>query len=507
MARLSEMVIGTWNNLFNRSVRRRIGDEWFYKELDSKFVWGGVNPLLSFMEVPEVNAVINKRATMFSNGKPMVVNRAGKAIPKDDFLLRLQKPNWYQSFEEFVKNTRIFRDVYGEEFMYLQFPIGYTSEDFKNIFCLPPENVTLKLKAEQPFWKFEELPVDNIVAKYKHENKEYNLDYRSLVHINDNNICESQEKMLRGSSKLEALKVVVNNIRTAYESRGVILKHRGALGILSNDGQDAAGAVPLDPKEKTHLEESYARKYGTLSGQQQLIITNARVKWQNMMVNNPMNLGLYKEVEEDFAKLLDSYGMPKELFISATGSTYENQNQARKAVYENTIIPEAAEWCRALNKQFFADTPHKFILDYFHLPIFQEDIKHRTEALQTAANALTVLYADQQISMDEYREELAKLGIGDGKSLVKEETDDASAQTAKGQAELRSSVGGVTSLIALMTAVQEGKTSVESARATLVIIYGMTPEQAAQIIIEPPQPATTETNPQPIQQDEQEQTN
>jgi hypothetical protein len=274
----------------------------------------------------------------------------------------------------------------------------------------------------------------------------------------------------------------------AYESRGVILKYRGAIGILSNDSQDIAGSVPIDPKEKDAIQNSF-KKYGTLKGQHQVIITDAKVKWQSMMVNNPKNLGLFEEVEADFDRILDAFNMPTELF-SGKDRTYENQNQARKSVYENAIIPEAGEWCAALNRRFFPDTPHKFILEYFHLPIFQEDTKHKVEKLQTAVNALTVLLSDQQITSQEYREELAKLGVGNGSALpVATEDNNDAERNAKAQAELRGTVGGVNAITTIVQQVNQGQMRYTEGRAILINMFGYTPEQAASMIEE-----RTETN-------------
>jgi phage portal protein BeeE len=230
--------------------------------------------------------------------------------------------------------------------------------------------------------------------------------------MNDNRVTvkEATDKnILTGESKMKGLTAAINNLRYAYESRGIILKNRGALGILSNSSTDVAGAVPLDPEEKRRVQEEY-RNYGSLATQNQVIITNANLKWQKMGVN-PSELGLFEETEQDFFKICDTYGTPIDLFASTKGSTFENQRQAEKGLYLRTIIPEANEWIASIAQGMELEGV-KLVMDFSHLPIFQEDMKARGESLTAITNALSKMFVDGAISIEEYKEELKKYGIG-----------------------------------------------------------------------------------------------
>ena len=74
-------------------------------------------------------------------------------------------------------------------------------------------------------------------------------------------------------------------------------------------------------------------------------------------------------------------------------------------------------------------------------------------------------------------------------TLVKKEisTNDAEAERQKAQAQLRGSVGGVTSLIALQQAVGAGTSDLEAAVATVVEIYGIPDATARKMIGTPKQ--------------------
>jgi hypothetical protein len=62
------------------------------------------------------------------------------------------------------------------------------------------------------------------------------------------------------------------------------------------------------------------------------------------------------------------------------------------------------------------DDPAKIIADYSHIPSLQEDLKVRAEGISKTVDYLSRLLADEAITIEEYRHELAKLGIGNGQS-------------------------------------------------------------------------------------------
>ena len=151
--------------------------------------------------------------------------------------------------------------------------------------------------------------------------------------------------------------------------------------------------------------------YGTLEGQHQDIITNTDLAWVQRGVNNPQNLGLYQETEESFNKILDAYGTPSEIFVRQKGATFENQRIAERGMYVRTIIPEANEWAMAVNSVYYPDGKKKLIVDFSHLEIFQDDLKKRADALSSLVTALSKMFQDGAITVEEYKAELKKYGI------------------------------------------------------------------------------------------------
>lgn len=391
------------------------GASYFYsKNYDA---WNELDYLKAFLGIPELNAVISMDAKMFGNGIIKEVDANGVETKNSKLVSALNNPNWFQSGEEFRRQTKLWRDIFGNEYLYELVPIGFDFENAtqRGLFTLPPNWMKVEYTEQQPFFTFVETP-DGVKYIICYNNNEKELPKGSIIHLNDDRVvmdnnayATSTKNMLKGTSKIKALTPALNNLRMAYETRGTMLKNRGALGILSNATSDKVGAIPLDPEETKTLQKQYGKNYGGLSGQYQLLITNSDLRWQQMSVN-PDKMGLYTETAEDFNKIIDAYGSKRDLF-AGKDVTFENQKAAEKSVYINTIIPNAAEWIAGFNKKHRAGARTKLIMDYFYLPIFQEDLAQRGESLKANVDALSIALTDKAIDIEQYKKELEKFGI------------------------------------------------------------------------------------------------
>lgn len=463
--------------------------QWFYR-LKGPNVWEDLKYLEAFLTIPEVGAALTTRARLHSSGVYKVVNDKLEVQDKDPIHALLQNPNWFQSSAELMRQTQLFHDIFGNEYLYPQYvfqqPIAGIG-GIKQLYTIPSNLVRPEYLSPQAFYELLTPPEkDQVKYCVEWQGLRGELDTDKVIHINDNNVDidgPKDKNLLAGISKMRSLTPAINNIKLAYESRGVILKNRGAYGILSNVPSDQAGVVPVNDKEKKRLNREYAKMYGGLEGQSSVIITNANLKWQQMAVN-PDKLGLFKETEEDFFKILDAYQLPAELFVRSSGSTYENQRQARKGVYQEAIIPEANERAQAMNRKFFPDGKLKIIADFSHLPIFQEEIKTKAEAQGKVIDNLSKLYQDKQITQEEYRSELAKVGIGNGVA-VPVEVDGGELETRRAQAQLRGSAGGVQGIIAVQESVAAGTTTREAAIAIFTYVYGFSIQEAEELVGQP----------------------
>jgi phage portal protein BeeE len=357
------------------------------------------NILNDFCEIPELNAVINWKARAFSNINLRVVSKTSGEEIENEVSKIIKNPNWFQAQGEFLRQTKLFHDLFGNEYMYLLSPVGMNK--VSGWYTLPPQNVEVKVDST-PFWQTTEANVQYIIDW---DGKRYVLDNESVIHLNDNRVNTNSENYLTGVSKVKALEQPLRNIRSAYNARGTNLAHNGPMGIITSAARDGMGSMPLSPEEK-EIVQNDLRQYGALSNQFKYIVTSQALDFQAISADTE-KLQAFEEVREDFDKIMDAYGVTKDIFSSAENSTFENKSEAEKQAYQNTIIPESVEWLDALNKGFKTSEQNYVIAgDYWHLPLFQENEEQKANTLNTLTNTLSTQLADGVITVDEYKEQL-----------------------------------------------------------------------------------------------------
>lgn len=376
-------------------------------------IWGASGLMTDFVEVPELNAVIGWKARAFSNMKLEVVSKTTlKAVDvanNETLVKTIRNPNYFQSQKELLMQTKIWQEVYGNEYLFFDTPAARPNT-YNGLFTLNPEYLTIEYGSETvPYYMVDKLPA-NIRYKMTWGGVERDVT-DNVIHINNTNLSPDSGNWLKGHSNIDTLNACITNIRASYEARNVIISNRGALGILSNGSVDGMGSIlPMDPKEKESLQTAL-KGYGLSKNQHQFIVTNLNLKWQQMAVDSD-KLQLHKECEESFKTICNVYGVNYEIF--ANDNTYENKRAAERATYQNTIIPEAEEWVAALNRKLGTENKSWTIKCSFdHLPIFSENIKERAATLNLITTSLDKAYINNIITREEYRAELKKFKVGE----------------------------------------------------------------------------------------------
>ena len=393
---------GTRTNL------RFVDGAWWWG-LTSNTCYKDLNLVKDFMEVPELNAVLNRKARMWSRMTLKVISKqTGEEMQnRQDLIKLLRNPNWYQAQREFLFQTKLFREIHGNEYLFFDKWAGAPFRMATGLYTLPPANVIVKTPHEKPFFMYKE-PV--VSYEFEWKGTKYPLLADSIIQFNDNRVDIKPESWVTGQSKMEAIKVPINNIRAAYESRNQIIRYRGAAGFISPE-KDPAGSLPLDANDQDAIQEQW-RKYGTGKDQFQFAFSPVAIKFQSVGVNDPAKLGLFVETEADFQKICDAYGMDRDLFSNEKGATWENKKQGERQTWNNTIIPEALEWVDGLNDVFgTGNESWMLVANFVDIPVLQENIAEKGQAIKQITDSLSVMLADRVITPEEYQKELNKLGF------------------------------------------------------------------------------------------------
>ena len=356
-----------------------------------------------YLTVPELQAIINYKARVFAGMQVKAVNKDGeeKEIPQ---LQLFAKPNPLQNFKEFAQQYYVLRAIFGNEFMHPVF--GKDKTNVQAMWNLPVINAeVIPVEGGIPFNMTE---VEEIIKgyKFKYNSTEIFYDAGEIIHFNDNQVQFDRNKILLGDSKIRPLIQVCDNIKNAYEARGIII-HNSALGILSNKTTDGQGTVVADPKEKEKLQTEFKEKYGLNKRKWQVIMSNMNLEWQAMTIDTG-KLKLFEEIEDDFIAIAGAHNFPPEILQSKKGSSLNtaSKDEALKQLYQEAIIPEADEWLQGIGNWMGLDFTLKS--DFSHIAVLQADLELRSKALNWASTGLDKGIQGGFIELPDAQEEIKK---------------------------------------------------------------------------------------------------
>lgn len=390
-----------------------------YRGLMSElFLPGGQGPLRQFTyenrassltayeRCPPLTAIINKKAAAYINGTTWVMDEKGKEAKgtyADKLRAKLAKPNPIQTWKQFEAQQSIIIDVFGFSILFPVYPVGFSKDPLDATWWNVPPSM-LKIQESGKVWKQTDLKgmINKITLSYGGE--ETDLDINQLYTFKD--FLPSFSTMLFPESRISSLALPINNIIGAMESRNVLINYRGALGILTSKA-DKYGYVPIKQPEKDQLQADF-RRYGLRDQQWKFIITSAAVEWQQMGIPT-RELMLFEEIEDDTNMLCDSYGYPIDLMAGSQRKTYQNAPEARKALYQETTIPDACsrydQWNAFLKT---ADNKVKLEKDYSHVSALQKNKGEEATARKTLGEALNTEFKNNWITYNRVLELLGE---------------------------------------------------------------------------------------------------
>lgn len=340
-----------------------------------------------------LKSIIAKRAKAFNNGKLELIKKDGnyaKGAYAESIKSLYEKPNALQSGKQFFSQQNHYIDIFGYCPVLKVKPVGMPDE-ISSLWNIPPYLIDELLFTGK--W----LKQNSVTDIYQKLTLRWNgdiseLDLKDIYFVFDDGIGTDLDTNLTiPDSRMVGSEYQISNIIAAYKSRNTLITKRGAIGILTNDGKDQAGTIPLPTDEKENVQSDF-RIYGLTGQPKQVIITDAALKWQQMGFATK-DLLLFEEIEDDVNMLCDTYGYPVELMARSKGQTFENKKQAKKDLYRSTIIPEAESRIQQNSKGIIPpDKGITMMMDYSDIDVIQEEAKDKADARKALNDALALEY-------------------------------------------------------------------------------------------------------------------
>lgn len=322
--------------------RSRIVEEGY---IDNEIIYSVINVILRKAKVAPIvaNRIKNgKRYVKYTQYKGYATDQAQATaniekrkaldeVENHELLDLLDKPNSYQSGVEFIEALFGFRKLLGEAFIW-GLRIGDDSPNagkYSELHVLPSHLVEIVWSGD----------VNDPIAGYKFSVGDYQvqLDKDDVLHWKSwNPQWDMNGSHLRGLSPLRPGRKTLtrNNSNIELQTRG--FQNGGRVTLLSKDGE---GKLPT---EVLSAVQAKVEEWMMPHNNRATIATNGSLK-ATPIGDTPADLQMIESYGADRSAMCALFGVDPILLGDKSRSSYNNQEQAYKALVTNVVVPDLNE--------------------------------------------------------------------------------------------------------------------------------------------------------------------
>lgn len=446
-----------------------------------------------FSTVAEIFAPIDAIASRAAGAKFMFRKKSNKAVVDDNpNLNRLigDAVNPFQNFQQLFYEAIVYEYCTGKEFWYNNVP-GTLALDYKNIatqYNLPADRITIEVPERIKI--FSATKIEDVIIRYildKGGNDETTFLVNSVLYRRRANLNWKARK-IEGRSPLLSAEMAIANLIAVYQARNTIYLKRGAMGMWVSKKTDHSGNVSLTKDEKKGLAEELQKDYGVAGDTRRkhtVGYTDAPVDFvaSSMSIKD---LEPFEETKADAAAIYGVLGVPYELAPKSEGESFSNQLTAEKSLYQNVVIPLVSSYCRSLTNSWgIGKWDYELIATWDHIEVLQDNKKDEAERRAKIVEYATKQYKDGAITYNEWLKEM-------GYPVRGSEFDKYINELESVPMAVKIGVGGTQ---AMQSVVADPNLSEDSKANLLVLLFGITIEQARVVVVTAPKPTTEEPKP------------
>jgi len=283
----------------------------------------------------------------------------------------LERPNAAQSYSSWISELIAFGKLTGNRYIYGIAPeTGINQGKYKELYVMPSQIMEIVSGGiMQP------------VQKYRIEYQgAYDIAAEDICHIKDfNPYYDGTGSHLYGQSPLRAgLRSLTTN-NEAVQTGVKYLQNQTARGILTSDEGD------LNEVQAQQLKDKFRKNFQGANNAGDVIITPKKLSWVNFGLN-AADVSLIEQYNASIKDLCNIYAVPVQLLNNTESSTYNNMKEAKKALYQNCVIPELNKIRDELNRWLVPKFGDKLFIDfdYSAIPELQEENEKVVDQLSKA---------------------------------------------------------------------------------------------------------------------------
>lgn len=319
--------------------------------------------------------ILMKLATIFSRIPVRLVqvqsNGKEKELFDHEILSLYNRPNYFQNGIEFRMAWALFKYVTGNSIVYApKYEAGQNRGRINRdgLSMMPTQNVEIVSKGFQHPIGHYQLDLD-ISRKIKPSDV-WHERVPSLQYENGQNFM--------GLSPLKTAMNVINLQNAGQEMAAKHIKGGHPPGIISKE--EEGGSTTQD--QESAFRQKWKSKY-----QKDIdipIFTMGKLNYTKIGYDNFKDLQLLEMDKNGRLKLCIALQVPPENF-GASEPTYNNMQAAKKAMYEDRVIPDFEQYLNGLNEEVVKAYGERLKLkpDYSQIEVLQEDKEKKAKVMET----------------------------------------------------------------------------------------------------------------------------
>ncbi len=316
-----------------------------------------------------IHSVRNQKTISLYNERAK--RKALEELEGDHYLSNLlARPNPHQTQQEFEAMIIGYYLITGNSYLKGDKPEnGANAGIITQMFPLPAHEVEIEPNGMGEIVKY---IVDVGVRK--------EFDAETVVHIKNFNPSYDQTgKQYYGMSPLRAGRWVATRSNDAIKASVRMLQNMYPPGILvQKDTVDRSNRMTEAQSQK--LKDKFHLNHGGADNANDFQITSASLEWIEMG-RSATDLQLNESMKQDLVAICNLYNMPPALMGLAEYNAYNNQKEAKKALYTDCVLPNKQLLAQAITK-LCCDDDHIILPDTSQVESLQEDMKEKAEIFQ-----------------------------------------------------------------------------------------------------------------------------
>ncbi len=301
----------------------------------------------------------------------------------------LERPNPAQSYSSFISELIAFGKLTGNRYIYGIGPdTGVNIGKYKELYVMPSQIMEIVSGG-----MFE--PVKEYRIEY---NGAYSIPADQICHIKDfNPYYDGTGSHLYGQSPLKAgLRSLTTN-NEAVQTGVKYLQNQTARGVLMSDEGD------LNETQAQQLKDKFRSTYQGSNNAGDIVITPKKLSWVNFGLSAG-DISLLEQYNASIKDLCNIYSVPSQLLNNDKSSTYNNVKEAKKALYQNAVIPEMLKIRDELNRWLAPKYGDKYYID-FDFSVIPELQEEMDKVVDQMAKAWWITPNEKRASMSYAEEE------------------------------------------------------------------------------------------------------